>query len=541
MEIQRLIGVPGSGKTTALLDYIVGATRSGIPVEAIGFSSFTRAALATIRRRVHDELGTDPVHLAENCWFRTLHSCAMRCCGVKPNKLVDSNHLWQSQAMECVVNPRKFDCDSGLPLPQQHNYVSGVLSYWDRCRLTLSPPKDADADFKKVIGRYELAKREDGKTDFADVLLRFCGLRMSTEELTAANPTGELPNIRTWYLDEYQDVNPLLHRVAQRLASAPSVERVVVAGDPGQSIYSFCGSSPAHLSRGWKYTEQRNLYQSHRCAPQILSQAESVLQPSKGYKHRRVESVAPDGLVDSTTIRKDELRHLVKARRADLIIARSNNQVRQLGKILTKFGQPWLTVAEKGGYLSRERIEASEGLWSLVKKGYATSRQWQLIIKQFSKLPDWRHRVADLPLDPNQTPNDETAKFIHWARHIDWRYSVLPHAAYLRAAHCHGAELASHPKLRIGTIHSTKGDEADNVLVYDILPTARPKSRRPIPFDDEERRVWYVAISRARESATFFRFDTDFKRSTSLFSRITRQGQMPKFSVVAADDEVFPL
>ena len=54
------------------------------------------------------------------------------------------------------------------------------------------------------------------------------------------------------------------------------------------------------------------------------------------------------------------------------------------------------------------------------------------------------------------------------------------------------------PNIRIMTIHSAKGTESDNVLlVPDMTPRAH-KTFRDNP--DAEHRVWYVAVTRAKQS-----------------------------------------
>lgn len=55
------------------------------------------------------------------------------------------------------------------------------------------------------------------------------------------------------------------------------------------------------------------------------------------------------------------------------------------------------------------------------------------------------------------------------------------------------------PKVRIGTIHSTKGDEADRVVVLSDIPRLVHKSMSTIEGEDNEHRVFYVACTRAKE------------------------------------------
>ena len=89
----------------------------------------------------------------------------------------------------------------------------------------------------------------------------------------------------------------------------------------------------------------------------------------------------------------------------------------------------------------------------------------------------------------------EALKSKRWVRLVDrgdeWRQMAVKH----------GAELACSPKIRVGTIHSSKGAEAENVA---ILTTTSGKISDGISVDkeiaDEERRLAYVAVTRSKKN-----------------------------------------
>jgi hypothetical protein len=69
---------------------------------------------------------------------------------------------------------------------------------------------------------------------------------------------------------------------------------------------------------------------------------------------------------------------------------------------------------------------------------------------------------------------------------------------YYRAVRRRGESLQKPPRIRVGTIHGSKGGEADHVmLLRDMSDTChRDYVRRP----DDECRVFYVGVSRARQT-----------------------------------------
>jgi superfamily I DNA/RNA helicase len=61
-----------------------------------------------------------------------------------------------------------------------------------------------------------------------------------------------------------------------------------------------------------------------------------------------------------------------------------------------------------------------------------------------------------------------------------------------------GAELAANPRIRVGTIHSVKGAEADNVAVLTTIGSRVEQGMENPDQADEEHRIAYVAVTRAR-------------------------------------------
>jgi DNA helicase-2/ATP-dependent DNA helicase PcrA len=84
-----------------------------------------------------------------------------------------------------------------------------------------------------------------------------------------------------------------------------------------------------------------------------------------------------------------------------------------------------------------------------------------------------------------------------------WFEDIKGAEEWKAAAAVHGADEATWPTLSVGTIHASKGLEADNVIVSDELPGLVLRSMRySRAVRDEERRVSYVAVTRARKKAT---------------------------------------
>jgi DNA helicase-2/ATP-dependent DNA helicase PcrA len=60
-----------------------------------------------------------------------------------------------------------------------------------------------------------------------------------------------------------------------------------------------------------------------------------------------------------------------------------------------------------------------------------------------------------------------------------------------------GEKLSEEPRITISTIHSAKGGEAENVVLFLNQTTNTMRSaKKSIYKQDEEYRVWYVGVTR---------------------------------------------
>jgi superfamily I DNA/RNA helicase len=72
--------------------------------------------------------------------------------------------------------------------------------------------------------------------------------------------------------------------------------------------------------------------------------------------------------------------------------------------------------------------------------------------------------------------------------------------SYILRARQRGERLLSRPRVRVSTIHGAKGGQADHVVVMKEMARRTYADMRREPED--EVRVWYVGVTRAREKVT---------------------------------------
>lgn len=191
-----------------------------------------------------------------------------------------------------------------------------------------------------VFRRYESEKRRRGLIDFDDVL---AGAAVAIES-DSAFAAAQRWRWRHVFVDEYQDLNPAQHRLLAAWLG-PGTDLCVV-GDPNQAIYGWNGADSRRLvdfTRHWPHAEVIRLDDNHRCSPQIVHAAASVLG-SDGVGLRSTRPAGPEPEVIGYATDDDEARAVatavVAARRDGIswsqmgILARTNAQVRVLAAAL---------------------------------------------------------------------------------------------------------------------------------------------------------------------------------------------------------------
>jgi hypothetical protein len=95
--VKRIIGPPGTGKTNTLMKLISSRLEEGLKPSEIAFVSFSNEAANEAKRRIMDEIKNNPALSSYNkrdfIYFRTLHSLsvALGCSGGK--KFMDGKHM----------------------------------------------------------------------------------------------------------------------------------------------------------------------------------------------------------------------------------------------------------------------------------------------------------------------------------------------------------------------------------------------------------------------------------------------------------------
>ncbi|NBW14945.1 MAG: ATP-dependent helicase [Caulobacteraceae bacterium] len=528
----RAIGGAGTGKTSLMkqtAEKALARPEMGGNPFSLGYSSLTRAARLEAAMRCGTAWGVPPEELMQHGWFRTAHSVCYRQLGVSRGEMIaggKEDEKWVSEAVDSdVAFAMDDDEDGGIAVYQGDPVAAAALNYWSLARNVCLPLRDiveadqdpeapAASDVIRRITMYEQAKRLDGRFDFTDLLSRFVGIRFDPEDgPVEVAPEGSVPDeVVGWIFDEAQDSSRLLDLACRRLVTGDACRWAWLVGDPYQVLFSWAGAAAEHFM-GWDVTKQHIMPKSFRCPKPIMQLGERCLQRLPDYWDRGIAPADHDGEVVESENFEDDLSDL-RPDEDTLVIARANRNVSKIRAILEDIGVPFRYVKQR-----REGVGCKElgmaGLWRLQHGEGISGEAWGRITEILpSKTTDgtewltrgsksaWKKGLSERydRVYPEDLPALGASPQLCEAV-ASGKWSGLPDGGtkWVRAAKKWGVEAVSEPKIRIGTIHSSKGMEASKVIV---LSSVSQRTRVAEEDDEkkfaEERRIEYVACTRAK-------------------------------------------
>ena len=365
------------------------------------------------------------------------------------------------------------------------------------------PASVSDGAIAALYARYEDEKVRRGLIDFDDLLAR-CADAIESDSAFAG---AQRWRWRHLFVDEFQDLNPLQHRLL--LAWLGSSTDLCVVGDPHQAVYGWNGADPdllAQVPLRWPSTEVLYLDDNHRCTPQIVAAAAAVL--GAGGTHLR--SAGEDGPVPSVRAFASETAEAqgiaaglrtsyAQGRRwaAMAVLTRTNAQLIPIQQALAAAKIPFWSPAQRALWRDPEAraildeirrtprlpmqmvvADLAAALAEVTPPGAAAVRAAPLddrgaVLSILSELADEFHR---------QEPDRVVAQWLAW----------LP------------AALSDDPggpapdAVTLCSFHRAKGLEWEAVWVagleQGLVPIGRANSTAA---EQEERRLLYVALTRA--------------------------------------------
>ena len=313
----RVLAGPGTGKTHALVDLYEQAVRGGIAGrDRILVLTFSTGAADEIARRIDERLHDD----YGEAWISTFHSF---CSRLLRDASAARERLLLSGFQEWIVMRRVLsELDPAVLGPfdsvrRSDTFAHDMLSFValmkqnlvHQSALLLAAEASASERLRvlaSVYQSYQLCLEQTSMVDFRDLISDAIGLLQSNAPLRE--------RIRSKFslvlVDEFQDVDPAQFELLRLIAPPEANPRLVVVGDPDQSIYGFRGTVPRLLAHDFAAVYGATTHQldvCRRCSQEVLDAGERLLRATQpGRSSRVLRSYIPASEPAAVVVRESD-------------------------------------------------------------------------------------------------------------------------------------------------------------------------------------------------------------------------------------------
>ena len=581
-----LLAVPGSGKTTVLvtrLGYM--ALCCGIDPAHILAVTYTVAATRELRARFTARF---PNLAGRTPEFRTINGLSAKiieACGRQRGPAFEL--LENAGELASLVGRIYQELNGEYPTDSTIREVRTAITY---CKnMMLSTDEIAVQDFSlphfaELYARYCAALREARQMDYDDQMAYALAILRKRPEILAEFQE-HYPYL---CVDESQDTSRVQHAIIELLAQKTG--NLFMVGDEDQSIYGFRAAYPEALLRFsavWPGAKMLLLEENYRSTPEILRLAGMFIEGNRERYPKTIRATRAKGRrvhLAHAASRQAQYRYLLalagKQGAPFSVLYRNNDSALPLIDALERAGLPYhcrsfddtffthrivcdvqdilrfaatpddaerfLRIYYKFGVpISKEAAQAA-----CVQSGRTNTPILDCLLTQAGLSDERLERVRRLKAGIEALETLPYGGFVTERRLDPGKYFILqmlaarePSAeAFLARLDALRQTIRTHAdapdaRLTLSTIHSSKGLEYERVYLLDIHDGVLPS--RPDAADgtaderreyEEDRRLFYVAMTRAKDELTLF----DYPDAPSAFIR-EAQGYLP-VPVRAKDD-----
>lgn len=478
-----ILGPPGTGKTHRLLNTVEECLKSTPPNEII-YLAFTRKAATEAASRAAERFNLTPDQLP---WFRTIHSLAFHQLGWRKDRMMAArDYVEIARELGLFLTLKAVSPDGTFHAQSRGDRMMHMIAMSRAMMMRLSeywamnPDEDIQWEDLDLLDRTIKAhKQEAGKRDFADLL------DMYYEEAT-------VPPHQYLFVDEAQDLSRHQWIVIEKIAKETG-KRIYVAGDDDQAIFRWAG---ADVNRLIELPGQITvLNQSRRVPVSVAMIAEKVVERIEHRVEKQWHPTTDEGEVIHVT----DVDQIDMGEGAWMLLARNVYLLERFSQHCVQMGYPF---DSQGPSPVRSGLLGPIVAWENLRKGRKVrASECKQIYDLISKKVKYGYkRVMDNADDNLMLSMEDLHQRYGLETDLLWHTALdrIPEEEreYFIAALRRGEKLLKEPRIKISTIHGVKGGEAENVVLMTDMATRTHREFQDNP--DDEHRVWYVGITRAK-------------------------------------------
>jgi len=533
----------GSGKTRVLVSKVIYLIKEkNIPPSSIVMMTFTNKAATEMKERINRQLGG----IIKLGFVGTYHSFCVRAlriffeqAGLDKNFIIYDDDD-QKSLIKQIIQEKKIE-----------KKTPGYFSYYiSLAKNQMITPEKFLENFKfhqaalvaDIYYHYQRKLESNRGVDFDDLLIKTVYLLQKNDE--ALNYYHN--KYKYFLVDEFQDTNFVQYLLTKLLAEKS--KNVTVVGDFSQSIYSWRGADITNLKKFEKdFTRTKTFYleENYRSTQNILDFAYNVISKNSTHpilhlftgnkKGEEVVLYQADNEQAEAVYATEEIVRLNNAASISdpptyAILYRTNAQSRVLEEVFLHYGIPYSLVGGTRFYerkeikdilaylkllinpnesvslarilkLGKRRFEKFKIFYEKMKDKIETVSTEEIIEKLFQNVDYLKLYDAEDEDDFGRLENIKELKSV--AVNFPKLMDFLEQVALVESEYSeHEKKTKDNRQLVLMTLHQAKGLEFDHVFIVGVEEGLLPHSRS---IDDqfqleEERRLFYVGITRAKKS-----------------------------------------
>jgi superfamily I DNA/RNA helicase len=475
--MRKILGPPGTGKTTRLLHYARTFLKLGTPIEKIGYFAFTKKAAGEAKERMLDQ--NKQLKEKDLKHFRTLHSLAFWKLGMKKSEVMQDEHyedIGRSVGIEVTVYSNG---------EEKTGFVDSDSEYFNLINSARIKEVSVEEEYNTGMYSYELEKNllyilRDELANYKESF----HLKDYTDMIEKFIVSELCPKYDVVFIDEAQDLSPIQWKMFDVLKK--NSKHVILAGDDDQAIYGWAGADVKRFQQ--EPAKEIVLPQSYRVPRLVQHIADNILSKISDERRLKKEWEARDE--DGSIYFGTSIEDVPLQEGKWLVLARYNDKLIKLKPILREMG---IYFEYKNRKSYKTRLYASIQNFTRWTKGSKLSiSECRDLFEYFGReFPKNEERMYDLK-EFGYTPTQQ------WFEVFE---TEPEDSLYLRDMLQSGEKLSKEARVKLSTIHAAKGGEADNVLlILDTTKTIREAIEKSQDKEDEENRVWYVGVTRTKQN-----------------------------------------